>query len=279
MNRFWLVLVSLIAVGLVISAGCIAPAKPINASENATPVPGTIAASYHATLNQPEAQSGFIVTASDIYNLGEVVEFTVTNKGPAPLTCAGAAPSFSVKFQGTNGIWATRMGPEKPNATEKSTLAPGNSTQVYRFVTTGWDAGRYRIAHDCGVVREILLRPQPAAAPTPTPCTAADAGTVPVIRIDPIGDQRESVPFTITGTTSVPAGENLHYTITTAQAGNPFGNVSPDELFTSVVQEGACGTNTWSAMGEIQATGEFFIAITDANRTTTAIKRFSVKSP
>ena len=275
-KRYGLGLIILIALFFVASAGCTAPAGPTNATESATVPPGTMAASYRATLNQPEAQSGYIVMDTDIYNEGEVVEFSVTNRGTAALTCAGNPSAFSVTFQGINGLWATKMGSAQPNETEKTTLAPGSSTQVYRFVTSGWEPGRYRIVHDCGIVREILVRPLATPQPTPTLCLVTNASAVPVITIDPIGDQPANTPLTITGTTSIPAGQELRYMIVPAQSDNPFGSVNPDDFFTSVVQEGSCGTNTWSAMGEIQATGDFFIAITDTNRTATAIKRFSV---
>jgi len=277
-NRYWLGWIVLIALFVVASAGCTAPTMPINASENTTVVPGTIAASYRATLNQPEARSGYIVMDTDIFNEGEVVEFSVTNHGTKALSCAGNPPGFSVTFQGINGLWATKMGPGQPNETEKTTLGSGSSTQVYRFVTSGWEPGRYRIVHDCGIVREILVRSLATPQPTPAPtlCPVTNASVAPLITIDPIGDQPANTPLSITGTTSMPAGQELRYMIVPAQSDNPFGSVNPDDFFTTVVQEGSCGTGTWSARGEIQATGDFFIAITDTNRTATAIKRFSV---
>lgn len=282
MNRFWLALLSLIAVCLVVSAGCTAPARTITSKENTTPVPGTIAVSYQATLNQPEAQSGYIVTDTDVYNQGEVVEFTVTNSGRDALTCAGNLPSFSVTYQSGNGIWTTKMGPGKPNETEMSQLAPGSSTQVYRFVTDGWEPGRYRIVHDCGLVREILIRPSSGitAAPYPTPMSCLlvnGTNLTPQITIDPISDQREYVPFTITGTTTIPAGQDLEYIITPVNAGSPLGSGKPGDYFAATVKAGSCGTNTWSATGEIQTADEYFLGITDTNRTTSAIKRFTVK--
>jgi len=280
-KRYWLGLIVLIVLFFVAGAGCTAPAGPINASENSTVPPGTVAASYRVTLNQPEAQSAYIVMDTDIYNPGEVVEFSVTNYGSSPLSCAGNPPGFSVKFQKTNGIWATRMGPGQPNETETTLLAPGTSTKIYRFVTDGWEPGRYRIVHDCGIVREILVRSPATPQPTPAPtvCPVTNTSAAPGITIDPIGDKQANAPLTITGTTSIPAGQELWYMIVPAQSDNPFGSANPDDFFTTVVQEGSCGINTWSAMGEIQATGDFFIAITDTNRTATALKRFSVIAP
>src|SRR5208337_5031061 len=103
----------------------------------------------------------------DIYNIGEVVEFTVTNDGSRTLDCAGDPPQFSVKFHATKGNSVTRIGNGTPDTSKKSSLAPGASTTTYRFVTDGWDPGRYRIVHDCGVVREFILRPVPTLAATP----------------------------------------------------------------------------------------------------------------
>ncbi len=152
----------ILAFSLVIIAGCSSIASEKNPDSSTSQTPGQPAASWQVTIHQPYAQSDYIKMDTDIYNIGEVVEFTVTNDGSQSLDCAGAPPSFSVKFQAVNGVWATRMGTEKPNESAKYTLAPGASTQVYRFVTTGWDPDRYRIVSDCGVVREFILRPVPA---------------------------------------------------------------------------------------------------------------------
>jgi hypothetical protein len=274
------IIMLIIAVSLVLTAGCTSLTSEKNLSVNTSQTPGLSAASYRVSLHQPVVQSDYIKMDTDIYNIGEVVEFTVINDGSGMLDCAGDPPSFSVKFQGINGVWATRMGTEKPNETTKSSLGPGKSTQVYRFVTTGWDPGRYRIVQDCGVEREILIRALPAATPTPTACPTVNASnTTPWIKIDPIGDQYAARPFTILGTTNLPAGQELKYTIFSVQSQDQAISVDPKGSFTTIVQAGSCGINTWSAMGEIQATGEFFIGITDIERKTSAIKRFSVFSP
>lgn len=272
----------LLLASLLVLAGCTAPATTGNASHNVTPAPGAAAVIPHATLNQPEARSSYIVMNTDIYQPGEVVEFTVTNRGTVPLSCTANPPSFSVKSQGSNGIWATRMGPEKGQDPGTSRIEAGSSTQIYRFDTTGWEPGRYRIVHDCGIDREILLRPASGTTatplPTPTPCMPVNGTSLtPQITIDPIGDQREYVPFTVTGTTTIPAGQDLEYIITPVRAGTPLGSGKPDDYFTATVKAGSCGTNTWSATGEIQTADEYFFGITDTNRTASAIKRLTVK--
>ena len=162
-----LLIIALMA-ALLFAAGCTSPFPGGNVTPAATPAGDQVAASYKVTLHQPDARSDYIHMDTDIYNIGEVVEFTVTNDGSGTLDCAGDPPSFSVKFQGTSGAWATRMGTDTPDTTKKSFLKPGESTAIYRFVTDSWDPGRYRIVHDCGVVREFILKPNPALAATPT---------------------------------------------------------------------------------------------------------------
>jgi hypothetical protein len=273
------ILVCLILALTLLTAGCTTfgdeEAGNVNASITAeeTPVP----ASYRVTLSQPDARADFIRMDSDVYNAGEVVEFVVTNNGLLPLTCTRTPPDFRVIFQTGSGRWATKMGPEVVVDGETSYLAKGESTPVYRFISTGWEAGRYRIVSDCGPEREFLVRVLPTPAPTPTPCPVVDmTDSAPWIKIDPIGDQQASRPFTITGTTNLPTGQDLRYTIFSVLESEKASSLDPRGSFTALVQEGWCGTNTWSAMGEIQATGEFFVGISDADRKATAIKRFTV---
>ncbi|MDD1686881.1 hypothetical protein [Methanoregula sp.] len=269
----------LLLISVILFSGCTTIHEGKKTDGNLSQTPGVPAASYKATLNQPNAQSGYIKMDSDVYNIGEVVEFTVTNDGSGTLACAGNQPSFSVKFQTGNGKWATRMGTEQPNETEKSSLAFGNSTQVYRFVTEGWEPGRYRIVHDCGVEREILIRALPVSTPAPAAClTGNTTNTTPWITIDPPGDQYESRSFTLQGTTNLPAGQELDCAIFSVLPEDPDNALAREASFTTRVEEGSCGTNTWSASGEIQTTGEFFFWISDAGRNTTAIKRFTVLS-
>ncbi|HII98048.1 MAG TPA: hypothetical protein HA272_01990 [Methanoregula sp.] len=261
----------------LLGAGCTSfPADEANdtrSSNEDVQVP----ASYRVTLAQPDARADFIRMDSDVYNAGEVVEFVVTNNGLLPLSCTRTPPDFRVIFQTGSGRWATKMGPDYPAAGNVSYLQNGESTQVYRFISTGWEAGRYRIVSDCGPEREFLIRVLPTPAPTPTPCPVVDVtDSGPWIRIDPIGDQQAARPFTITGTTNLPVGQELRYTIFSVLESDKASSLDPRGSFTTLVEEGSCGTNSWRAMGEIQATGEFFVGISDADRKATAIKRFTV---
>lgn len=166
-NLYGVPSILLVLTGIMIfAAGCTSQVP----GENVTPAiaPGTEGtSSYEVTLRQPEATSSYIHMDTDVYNIGEVVEFMVTNDGSGSLDCASDPPAFSVKFQGINGAWGTRLGKDAPDTTKKSTLAPGVSTATYRFVTDGWEPGRYRIVQDCGLVREFILKPNPTLPPTP----------------------------------------------------------------------------------------------------------------
>jgi hypothetical protein len=247
-----------------------------NSSLEKTQVP----ASYRITLAQPDARADYIRMDSDVYNAGEVVEFVVTNNGLLPLSCTSTHPDFRVIFQTSSGRWAAKMGPDVPVLGNTSYLQKGTSTQVYRFITEGWEAGRYRIVSDCGPEREFLIRVLPTPAPTPTACPEIrGSDSMPWIRIDPISEQYTSRMFTIRGTTSFSAGTELRYTIFSVLTKEKADSLDPRGSFVTVVEEGSCGINTWNAMGEIQATGEFFIGITDAGRNTTAIQRFRVVLP
>lgn len=166
-------LLFVLTVSLIFATGCttlfpgqnVTPAVTIPAGE--FPVD-----SYKVTIHQPDAMSAYIHMDTDVYNIGEVVEFTVRNDGSRTLDCAGDPPKFSVQTQGINGAWGIRMGNGTPDNSQKSTLGPGASTATYRFVTEGWAPGRYRIVHDCGVVREFILRPVPTLAATPVEITS-----------------------------------------------------------------------------------------------------------
>ncbi len=282
-NRSWLIAVVFLAMGLVITAGCTSPAGTGNVAENSSSVPVTLTASYRATINQPDALADYMKMDTDIYNIGEVVEFTVTNIGSGALQCAGDPPAFSVKTQSPGGSWTTKMVPNEPNRTVQSSLAPGASTQRYAFVTTGWEPGRYRIVQDCDVEHEFLLRALPAVTPTVTPavtpapevCPATNAtNTSPSITIDPIGDLYVNQIVSISGTTTLLAGSELKYSI--FPASSPDGVQGTSEYFTTLVDQGSCGINTWKAEGVIMEAGEYVIWISNNGRNTTAIQRFMV---
>jgi hypothetical protein len=283
MTRLLHILSVFFLMGTLLTAGCTSFFDTEDAAANITAELPALA-SYAVTLSQPDARSDDIRMDTDVYNAGEVVEFSVMNRGMLPLECTNTPPDFRVTFQAGSGRWATRMGPESPVKGNVSYLKKGESTKIYRFVTQGWDAGRYRIVSDCGAERDILIRSlatlTPTPAPAPCPAINATTNTTPWLKVDPVSDQYAGRPFTITGTTNLPAGQELTYSIFSLESGNQTASVATREgSFSTVVEEGTCGTNRWSAMGEIQATGNFFIGISDKSRLISAVRRFAVLSP
>lgn len=232
-------------------------------------------ANYKLTIAQPEESAKLVRMDTDVYNIGEVVEFIITNEKNHDLSCSDNPPSFSVRYQKGTGQWITRMGEEHPAPGNTSRLKPGESTSPFRFVTTGWAPGRYRIVSDCGVSREILLRALPKATSAGTTCPPA-GNTSPYIRVNPVSDQYAGEPFTITGTTNLAAGEELPYSIFAIIS--TTGTITPAKLVSSTtkVHAGSCGTNTWSADGVITVPGDYFIGISNSENTISAIRRFSV---
>lgn len=259
---------------LLVSTGCTQVSSPGNRTLDASGTPAPVA-NYQRTIAQPEDSARMIRMDTDVYNIGEVVEFVMVNEKPGALSCTRSPPEFLVRYQISTGTWVTRMGGEDPAPGNGTSLMPGESTRSYRFVTTGWAPGRYRIVSDCGVSREFLLRALPSATPSGTSCQPA-TGTTPFIQVNPISGQYPGKTFTISGTTSLAAGDELQYSIFAILP--VTGNITPAKLVSGVlrVARGSCGTNTWSVDGQITVPGEYFIGISDRANTLSAIKRFTV---
>lgn len=269
-------LILLLLACILCTAGCTQPFAADNqtAAPSNTSTPASIA-KYKLTLAQPEDSAKLIKMDTDVYNLGEVVEFVVTNERNHDLPCTNNPPSFSVRYQTGTGQWVTRMGEENPAPGNTTSLKPGESTATYRFITTDWAPGRYRIVSDCGISREILIRSLPSVTPTGTSCPAL-VNQSPYIQVNPVSDQNAGETFTISGTTNLAAGEELRYSV--FAVGSTTGNITAAKLVssTTVVSAGNCGTNTWSVYGEIQVPGDYFIGISNNANTVSAIRRFSV---
>jgi len=258
----------------ILIAGCATLPGTPGAPANATVVSSQPAAQYKATVSQPDAYSRFIRMETDVYNAGEVVEFVVTNDGNKNLMSPNDKPWFSVKFQTGSGTWATKMGPQTPAVSNATFLRPGESSNVYRFLSEGWEAGRYRIVSDYGVERDILVRKIPVPSPIPT-CTPAQ-NTTPWIAIDSIPNHLAGEQFTIAGTTNIAAGRELRYQVFAPGTGNSL--IPLGEPVAITVVPGSCGTNTWSAYVMMPDASMYFIGIADETKKATAIKRFTILS-
>lgn len=261
---------------VLLTAGCTMPFAAGNHTDNSTDTstPASLA-KYKQTIRQPEDSYQLITMDSDVYNIGEVVEFFIRNEKTGDLSCTHNPPAFSVRYQTGSGQWVTRMGGEDMTPGTTTILKPGESTAPYRFVTDGWAYGRYRIVTDCGVSREILLRELTPVTTTVPPCPPA-LNTSPYIRVNPVSDQYRGISFTIAGTTNLPAGTDLRYSIFAITSATT--NLSTAKLVSSstTVSEGSCGTNTWYVEGVIESSGDYFIGISNNANTVSAVRRFTV---
>lgn len=257
------------------TAGCTSILNGENQNAGISGNPPQSPPGYHAVISQPDARSAAIRMDADVYNAGEVVEFSVTNDDILPLTCSNTPPDFVVKYQTGSGRWVNKMGPEIPAAGPTSYLSKGESTRVYRFVTTGWEAGRYRIISDCGVSHEILVRSLPALTPAAAVCPPVQ-NTTPYLRADPVSDHVTGENFTITGTTNLPAGEMLVYSVFSIGPGTGNTTIAKIGSSTIRVSAGRCNTNTWSVALSASSPGQYFIGISNGMNTVSAIKRFTI---
>ena len=265
----------ILVVCIILTAGCTSFFDEINQTNTTAPSLQQFPASYKVTIAQPEGTSKSIKMDTDVYNIGEVVEFSVINVGAGTLQCLNDPPTFSVKFQTSSGKWATRMGTDKPVETNKTYLEHGKSTQMYRFITTGWEPNRYRIVSDCGVYREILLR----HAPTPVPTVCPQKGDEQLwVRINPIDGQYAGKKFSIQGTTNRAAGEELKYLVFPNGMLPKDLNQGGENPLSTRVSEGMCGENVWSVDVDLKTPQEYFIMISAGSLNATAIRRFMVSA-
>lgn len=265
----------IIIMGIFLTAGCTSLFDQTNQTQNTTPVVQQFPSSYKMSIAQPDSTAKSVRMDTDVYNIGEVVEFYVINDGPGTLTCLNDPPTYSVKFQTGSGRWATRMGTEKPVETNKTYLDEGQSTPVYRFITTGWEPNRYRIVSDCGVSHEFLLRPTPTPAPTVCP----QKGDEPFwVRINPVDDQYAGIKFTLGGTTNRAVGDELRYLV--FPSGVLLKNLEQgsEKPLTTRVSEGVCGENVWSVEVNEKIPREYYIMISAGSQNSTALRRFAVLS-
>jgi len=263
----------LLIIGLVCSAGC---SELSGAGNRIHGDPANASGTGDLrTIAQPEETARMIRMDTDLYTIGDVVEFVITNEKAWDLSCRHDPPLFSVRYQKDTGQWVTRMGDENPPPGNTTNIGPGRSTEPYRFITTGWAPGRYRIVTDCDVSRDILIRAVPGTTPSGSSCPPGTNAS-PYIRVAAVSDQLAGEPFAITGTTNLPAGEELRYSIFALLSATS--NVTSAKLVssTTTVAAGTCGVNTWSVTGIINIPGEYFIGISNSGNTVSAVKRFSV---
>lgn len=122
---------------------------------------------YKVTITQQNgSRYDLIRLDSDVYNPGEVIEFSLLTDIKEIQPCEGDIFSFRVFFRSPDGSWEELPGPfeayhpyvaPQPASTAYPGMRP--SVPAYRLVTTGWSPGHYKIQSDClQASHEFLLR-------------------------------------------------------------------------------------------------------------------------
>jgi len=105
----------------------------------------------------------FIATGSEIYNIGEVVEFHVVTHGSDNRSCIYHPCSYRIAKLSENGSWQELPVPVEPMMTSFDGPRYRHSCEPVRISTTGWTRGRYRIQYFyyCGISKEFEMREYP----------------------------------------------------------------------------------------------------------------------
>jgi len=139
--------------------GSPSPAPPASAT------PASVALYKVAIPQEAGSHADYLRMDTDVYNQGEVVEFYVVNGGSGPLKCGSSPYVYTVEYRRDDGSWNTVPEPVETVEATITYLKPGQATAVRRFVTANWTPGLYRIAYDCGISREFVIRLVPQLVP------------------------------------------------------------------------------------------------------------------
>lgn len=147
---------------ILLVAGCMTTPALENQSGTSTQITVTPTmqqskALYKVTIAQPDgSHAEFIRMESDVYNLGEVIDFSLVTDKNAPLPTGCDLLSFRVFFRNTDGIWKELPGTFRANVPSRTPgpastrfTGPEPSIPEYRLDTTGWIPGYYKIQSDC----------------------------------------------------------------------------------------------------------------------------------
>jgi hypothetical protein len=159
----------IVMVAVLLAAGCMTTSASGSLTGNPTqtpvsPIMEKSVTFYKVTIPQPEGiHPDYIKIDSDVYNLGEVIEFHVVNEGSEPLACWQITPSLDYHLYRQIGTWELQPEPYSTGWHTDSGyyLQHGESTPELRLRTADLIPGHYKIVTDCGVSREFEIRAAP----------------------------------------------------------------------------------------------------------------------
>jgi hypothetical protein len=149
----------LLVTAVLLVAGCAGQQKP------ASPDPVTI---EQQDTGQPDTDLQNIIPPFDsirmdanIYNVGEVVEFSVFNESPGTGRCTDHPCSYRIARLVKNESWQVLRTPLVTMLPFSGSTYYERSCQPMHFATNNWLPGRYRIQYRCGIFQEFVVREIP----------------------------------------------------------------------------------------------------------------------
>jgi len=177
----------LVMVAVLLAAGC--TTEPTHDNRNGTISSPAVTAPtqkssalYKVTIAQSNGtHAEFIKIDSDVYNIGEVIEFSLQKRSDGTETCPDSPCSYRVAFQLKNGSWQELPEPIEPMDTTVEGPRYFSSCTSMQFATTNWTGGMYRIQYHCGVSRKFNL----VVPIRPTPTRDFSAGSKITVETEP----------------------------------------------------------------------------------------------
>lgn len=168
MKQFYSMFILVVAfVCILFTAGCTTTVPVLNNQTGTpaqTPVSPTLDKSvpfYQVTIPQPEGvHPDYVRMKSDIFNQGEIIEFSVVNGGNETLGCWRTIPRQIYLYRQV-GVWESLTKPVGIHTDYGYYLQPGESTPIERLSTADLTPGHYKIVTECGVSREFEIRAAP----------------------------------------------------------------------------------------------------------------------
>ena len=151
MTRHRIVLITLLFIlASVIASGCTQA--------------GTPASSTTSAVTERNIPFDAIQTDAETYNIGEVVEFELTNKTPGRGKCDDHPCSYRLLKLAANGTWQFMDWPENTWTAAPGTVQYEPGCYPLHFSTNEWTPGQYRIQYACGVYKIFTVREVPVIA-------------------------------------------------------------------------------------------------------------------
>jgi len=184
---------------IMIVTGCTTKPVIINQSITTPSVIVTLAtpksiALYKVTIAQPNnSNSDLILMDSDVYNVGEVINFSlITDRQVIPLNDCDLF-SFRVFFRNIDGSWKELPEPFKayfpyiaPQPASTAFPGPGHAIPEYHLITTNWTPGNYKIQSDClNASHEFIMRNLSSSVPATGDSQWNDSPAVPILTPHP----------------------------------------------------------------------------------------------